>query len=381
MTLRTSTFPRHAIFFGTYDRTRVSRITALIDDLTVQGVRITECNTPLKLPHTARVGMMRKPWQIPGFLWLLLRTWSRLLWQSRHLTPADFVVVPYLGQFDVLLARLRFFGTPIVLDQMVFLDDTVRDRRGPIWLARVLRGLDWIAIAASTIIALDTEEHLELVPQRFRHRAVVVPVGVAERWWQLGRERLRRRDISPHAVPTLVFFGLFTPLQGTTVLAEALKTVSRRGVRFRATIVGSGQDLPQVRRILEGLEQFRWVEWLDEVELSDTVAQHDICIGIFGSTPKALRVVPQKIPLGAAAACALVTSDTPPQRRVFDGAAVLVPPGDALALADALTDLLQEPNRVRHLQESGFSRALQRYGSGVTVLGLLEKLKNHFPAP
>jgi glycosyltransferase involved in cell wall biosynthesis len=297
------------------------------------------------------------------------------------LTSIDFVVVPYLGQFDVLLARLRFFGTPIVLDQMVFLDDTVRDRRGPAWLARMLHGLDWIAIAASTIVALDTEEHLELVPRRFRHRAVVVPVGVAERWWQLGRERLRRRDTSPHVIPTLVFFGLFTPLQGTTVLAEALRTVSRRGVRFRSTIVGSGQDLPQVRRILKGLEEFRWVEWLDEVELSNTVAQHDICIGIFGATPKALRVVPQKIPLGAAAGCALVTSDTPPQRRVFEGAAVLVPPGDPLALADALTDLLQEPNRVRHLQESGFSRALQRYGSGVTVLALLEKLKNHFPSP
>ena len=63
-------------------------------------------------------------------------------------------------------------------------------------------------------------------------------------------------------------------------------------------------------------------------ELPALVAGHDVCLGIFGSAAKAARVVPNKVFQGAAAGCALVTSDTPPQRRVLDGAAVLVPPGD-----------------------------------------------------
>jgi glycosyltransferase involved in cell wall biosynthesis len=39
---------------------------------------------------------------------------------------------------------------------------------------------------------------------------------------------------------------------------------------------------------------------------------------------------------GAAAGCAIVTSDIPPQRRALGDAALLVPPGDPAALAAAL---------------------------------------------
>ena len=66
------------------------------------------------------------------------------------------------------------------------------------------------------------------------------------------------------------------------------------------------------------------------------VASHHVCLGIFGTGDKARRVVPNKVFQGAAAACAIVTSDTPPQRRVLGEAAVLVPPGDPGALAAAL---------------------------------------------
>jgi len=47
-------------------------------------------------------------------------------------------------------------------------------------------------------------------------------------------------------------------------------------------------------------------------------------------------VVPNKVFQGAAAGCAIITSDTGAPARVFGDAIVLVPPGDADALAAAL---------------------------------------------
>lgn len=374
---------RRVHFFGTYDRSRVSRITALIDGLRAGGLEVVECNKPLRLGHEARVGLMRKPWRLPLFAYLLVHAWWGLLWRSRALPKADFVVVPYMGQFDVLLARLRFPGTPVVLDQMVFLGDTIRDRRGPVWLAWLLQGLDWVSMAAANVIMLDTDEHLELVPLRFRGRATAVPVGVAQSWWSAGREHLGRPSSTDTDVPSLVFFGLFTPLQGTAVLAAALKLLDERGVPFRATLIGRGQDRSTVRQLLDGLDQICWVDWLDEDALRETVARHDICLGIFGATPKALRVVPQKVPMGAAAGCALVTSDTPPQRRAFDGAALFVQSGDAQALADGLEALLGDVPRLRALQAAAFARARELYGEDAAVRNLLTKLgatsaRNHF---
>jgi glycosyltransferase involved in cell wall biosynthesis len=153
----------------------------------------------------------------------------------------------------------------------------------------------------------------------------------------------------------VVFFGSFTPLQGTTTIARALARI-REGV-LDVTLVGGGQDHAEVQRILTGRGDVTWHDWVPIEKLPKLVAEHDVCLGIFGATDKALTVVPTKIYQGAAAACALVTSDTAPQRRMLGGAAVLVTPSDDCALADALLDLAADRAKVSRLREAAAVRA------------------------
>ena len=122
-----------------------------------------------------------------------------------------------------------------------------------------------------------------------------------------------------------------------------------RGVRIDVTLIGDGQDAAAVREALPPGENVRvsWIDWVDSEELPDVVAGHDVCLGIFGTSGKARRVVPNKVYQGIAAGCVVVTSDTPPQRRILGGGARFVEPGDALALADALEALAQERPRDR----------------------------------
>jgi hypothetical protein len=82
-----------------------------------------------------------------------------------------------------------------------------------------------------------------------------------------------------------------------------------------------------------------WLDWVEPDALPALVAAHDVCLGILGTGPKALRVVPNKVFQGLAAECVVVTSDTAPQRRLLGDHLELVPPGDAAALADRLLDL------------------------------------------
>jgi glycosyltransferase involved in cell wall biosynthesis len=95
--------------------------------------------------------------------------------------------------------------------------------------------------------------------------------------------------------------------------------------------------------------------------LPAVVAAHDVCLGIFGTTPKAGRVVPNKLFQGAAAGCALVTSDTPPQRRLLGAAARYVPAGDAPGLAAALETLAGDPAQVRALAADAASLARSEF--------------------
>src|SRR3989442_7643069 len=188
--------------------------------------------------------------------------------------------------------------------------------------------MDGGALGAADIVCVDTDEHLETLPVDARGRGVVVPVGAASEWFTAG---------SPPDESSLnvVFYGLYTPLQGAVAIGEAIKVLGdERGVRF--TMVGSGQDLEAARRAADGGAPTTWLDWVEPEELPSLVARHHVCLGIFGAGPKAGRVVPNKVVQGAAARCAIVTSGTPPQRRALRDAAVFVPPGDSSALAEAL---------------------------------------------
>jgi glycosyltransferase involved in cell wall biosynthesis len=84
--------------------------------------------------------------------------------------------------------------------------------------------------------------------------------------------------------------------------------------------------------------------------------------------------VPNKVYEGAAAGCAVVTSDTPPQRRALAEAACLVPAGDAEALADALRMLADDPDRLADYRTRARLAAKERFTPAAIVWPLRERL-------
>ena len=341
------------LFFGTYDAAAHPRVVVLRDGLRDRGATVRECNAPLGLSTAARVGMLRNPLALPRLGWRVARCWLTLWQRSRRYRRdrdwPDAVVVGYLGHFDVLLARRLFPHVPVVLDHLVGASDTARDRGVAGGLRqRLLGGLDDAALAAADVVVVDTEEHRAVLPAAARGRAVVVPVGAPREWYAVEPvDRAVRGPAGRGDELRVVFFGLFTPLQGAPVIGAALGLLA--GEPVRATMVGTGQDLAATRRLAAGNDRVRWLDWVPADELPSLVADHDVCLGIFGAGPKAARVVPNKVFQGAAAGCALVTSDTAPQRRVLGDrpdAAVLVPPGDPAALADALRGLAADRTRL-----------------------------------
>lgn len=327
----------HILAFGTYDARSHPRVGVLIDGLRAHGHDVDECNAPLGIPTAARVALLRQPWRLPLLALRLASRWTLLALRSHRGPSPDVVVVGYLGHFDVLLARVLFPRTPLVLDQLVFAADTAADRGVATGVrARLLQTLDAVACRAADLVVVDTEENSALAPKGTH--TLVVPVG-APRAWYASRAGRNGSDRGPL---TVVFFGLFTPLQGAVTIAAAARLLDERSVRV--TMVGTGQQQVEARAAA-GSACVRWLDWVPAEELPDFVAEYDVCLGIFGTTSKARRVVPNKVFQGAAAGCVLVTSDTAPQRRTLGDAAVFVPAGDAASLADVLTELAADPAR------------------------------------
>jgi glycosyltransferase involved in cell wall biosynthesis len=366
--------------FGTYDRSKHPRAGIILDGLSERGHDVVEVNEPLGFSTAERVAMLGRPWLAHRLVLRILRRWASLSRRARRAcrpAPFDVVLVGYLGHFDVLLARLLFPRTRIVLDLLIFAADTARDRgvrTGP--KLRLLSGLDALAVRCADLVVLDTEEQRLLLAPAARPKAVVVPVGAPVQWFRAGDAAASGTDagVDPPGPLRVVFFGLYTPLQGATVIGTALAQLGD-DPGITVTMVGTGQDREATQRAAAANPNVQWLDWVESVDLPALVAAHHVCLGIFGTTPKALRVVPNKVYQGAAAGCAILTSDTPPQRRILGDAAGYVPAGDAASLAAALRSLSTDAPRRTQLRAAARSIALERFGPVSVVGPLSERLE------
>jgi glycosyltransferase involved in cell wall biosynthesis/SAM-dependent methyltransferase len=358
------------LLFGTYDTSMHPRVATIAEGLRARGADVAECNVPLGLDTAARVDMLAHPRRAPALLVRLARRWMTLARRARGMPAPDVVIVGYLGHFDVHLARRLFRRVPLVLDHLVSASGTARDRRLDGGLRQVLlRMIDSAALRAADIVVVDTDEHLEALPGWARSRAIVVPVGAPAAWFAAARPTA----VSDAAEPLrVVFYGLYTPLQGTPVIGAALARIA--GAPVEVTMIGSGQDEPETRAAAAANPAVRWLDWVPADELPTLVAAHDVCLGIFGTGGKALRVVPNKVFQGAAVGCAVVTSDTPPQRRALGDAAVLVRPGDAKAVTDALLRLAGDRDELARLRRDAHGLAQREFAPERIVAPLTDKL-------
>ena len=356
------------VFFGTYDARLHPRVEVLVQGFAEAGDEVIECNEPLGLDTSWRLRILQRPWLLPVLATRIATAWLRLWRRAKRLARPDAVVVGYMGHFDVHLGRRLWPDVPLALDQLIFAADTAADRGiEPGLRVRLLKRLDRLAVDAADVPCVDTADHRELLPTEARSRAVVVPVGAPSNWF-------RAPEARPVPPLRVVFFGLYTPLQGTPVIGEAIALLADGAPEVTFTMIGSGQDYARARRAAGSARNARWVEWVDGAELPDLVAGHDVCLGIFGTGLKASRVVPNKVFQGAAAGCAIVTSDTRPQRAALGEGGAFVAAGSSEALAAALRELACDSERLWELRRAVSQRAEEAFHPGTVVADLRNRL-------
>lgn len=272
---------------------------------------------------------------------------ARYLCAPRH----DAVMVGYLGQIDVLVlwpfARLR--GVPIVWDAFLSLYDTmVADRRmlsprHP--AARGLFALEWLACRVVHRIILDTQAHAEYFAAKFGiapERFAVAFVGVEPEAFPPRPSSDPHRD--PGAPLTVLFYGQFIPLHGIETILRAAQMTAGDAIDW--VLVGRGQEEARIRAMIDSGPdaRLRWVPWVPYAELKDWIHRADVCLGIFGDSDKAARVIPNKVFQILATGTPLITRDSPAIRELLspdtDGV-WLIPPADPAALAMAVRDQLR----------------------------------------
>ncbi len=313
------------LYFGTYDRA-YPRNAQVISALRGAGVEVRE-------QHRA-VWERRHNWSVGLRQMLRVAEAEHSLRKSRDdERGADALIVGYPGHFDLPAAKRVARGRPVIFNPLVSLFDTIVDdrqrfRRGSPG-AGVVHIVDRRAFRRADRVVADTDAHAEF----FRHEFDLA-AGRVEVCFVGAEDRLFRPGWQPDAPIHALFVGKLIPLHGVeTILAAAALAPE---VPFR--VVGSGQ---LEHLLAERPANVDWVPWVDYDDLPNELQAAGCALGIFGTTAKAARVIPNKAFQAIACETPLITADTPAARELLtDGHdALLVPPGDAVALAAAVRRL------------------------------------------
>jgi glycosyltransferase involved in cell wall biosynthesis len=344
---------RRVLYFGTYDR-GIGRNAILIDALRAAGIDVTECAAPVwrdTADKLAAVGGRSSPAAIA------LRqaaAWGRSLRAYAAAPDYDALFVGATAHLDLPLARLLAgaAGRPLFFDPLVSIVETVRDRgiAPPAGGLRAMAAVERRLVRLPDRIVVDTRTHAEALAAEIGlpiDRAVVAPAGAPPAFRRAARPYAARRP-SPEEPLRVLYVGQYIPLHGIDVVLEAAGLLrDRPDIRF--DLVGRGQTLPDAVRLVRRME-------LANVHLHDTwlpaerlAAEHidgaDLCLGVFGSEPKAERVVPFKVYTALASARPALTADTRAVREMLrPGSEVwCVPASDPRALAAAIEYLAERP--------------------------------------
>ncbi len=364
--------PGRICLFGTYERDYLRNIT-LIEGLRNSGWQVRECHVPLWEKERDKTGAYLGSWSLVFRAVELKLAYLRLLLKYVFTVGSyDIMVVGYIGHLDMPLAWLltRLPRRPLVFSPLISLYDTlVDDRRSFVegsLMSRLLRRLDRWTCARADLVLLDTDAHIGYFADTFdlpRHRFARIFVGAPE-------PDARPPEPDPAGIlnegnvfePTedgpfqVVFIGKFTPLHGLPYMMEAARRLrDEPDIVFH--FIGSGQLSGEMRETARrlALENVRFTEWIPYETIPRYLRGAGACLGIFGTSDKAARVIPGKVFIALSMGKAVVTADSPAVRELLtDGeSAVLCRRGDPEALADAIRRLYADRELLRGIAGAG----------------------------
>ena len=198
-------------------------------------------------------------------------------------------------------------------------------------------------ITVSECARNDISREFNIPARRFR----IVPNGInTDQFYPL-------REIKRQKSRIIVTNSADMPLKGLQHLLLAIKEISRKK-NIRLIVVGQPKKNGRIVKLIRTLGIGKYLTFTGRIDQKEFVAQY----------AKAwLAVIPSLyegfgLPAGEAMACGLPVVSTAGGAlpEVVGDAGILVPPADSQALARAITELLDNPDRARELGEAGYKR-------------------------
>ncbi len=154
-----------------------------------------------------------------------------------------------------------------------------------------------------------------------------------------------RYDTAPHTGQTLLFVGRLAGVKGVPILLDAVATLKARHPQLRLALIGDGPERAALEERAKPLgETVVFLGYQGQSEVAEALSQSDVFV-----LPSFAEGVPVVLMEAMAAGVPVVATQIAgiPELVTQWENGVLVPPGDAPALAQAIEQLLASPDQRR----------------------------------
>jgi phosphatidyl-myo-inositol dimannoside synthase len=191
-----------------------------------------------------------------------------------------------------------------------------------------------------------------------RDRVHVVPNGVDTELFSPAPQAEARAELGLPSGPLAVCVGRLNREKGFGHAMATLRTVPE----LRLVIVGDGEERGALEREA-GEQQVAERVVFAGAQPHERIARYLAAADLFLFPTERDEAAPLVLPQALAAGAAVIASACGGVTEVVgaDEAGILVPPGDAAALAAAVRGLLESPEERRRLQATARRRAVERY--------------------
>jgi glycosyltransferase involved in cell wall biosynthesis len=288
--------------------------------------------------------------------------------------------VPCFRQRDMASASIwaKKCNVPLIFDPLISAyDKQVFERKKfPEGGKKAERLLQWerkLFQKASLVIG-DTKEHCSFFHSTFdvNHSQLVdIPVGAEEKLFTAAATSSLQND---HV--TVLFYGSFLGLQGPLTIIEAAQKYSGPAVQWK--FIGDGPLHDECKKRAQGMRNIEFIPWVPYEDLPQHIQSADILLGIFGTSQKAHRVIPNKVYQTLACGKPLVTMQSPAYPDGFTTDKNLgirwVKSGNAEELAAAISELAQNRELLEQLGQQAQKTFTNYFSEAYIERRLLEAL-------
>lgn len=347
-------------YFGAYNPT-YSRNRVLVRGLRENGIEVLECND--------RSQGLKKFWRLRQKFFALPQ-------------QPDVIIAGFPGQASAIWAKI-FFRQPLILDALTSLYDSMVSDRGQFSKWSVRAGwyfvLDFLALHLADFVLADTEANKKFLVKKFKIRpdkVTVIYVGADIEQEILAKNTSHEDRDELHCF----FYGTFIPLQGADVIVRSAALLKDENIYF--TFLGAGQTWEATKSLAKKLNVSRieFMPFCPYNELLSQLGQSDVALGVFGSSEKSLRVIPNKVFDAWALGVPCITQDSPALREVArDGQeCFLVKQHDAADLARKILQLKNNAELRQEVGRKGKELFLARFTPAFAVRPLVQLMKTIF---